>query len=353
VSQSNNRDSKKKLLVTGGAGFIGSNFVELAIRQSYQVTVLDSLTYAGHLENLQGLIEPGVCEFVRGDIQDQSLLNNLFNSNQFSGVVHFAAESHVDNSISDPAAFLKTNVMGTFELLEASRKYWNHLSRDEKSQFRFVHISTDEVFGALGATGKFSETTAYAPNSPYSASKAGSDHLVRAWFHTYGLPTVTTNCSNNYGPRQFPEKLIPRMITQALRGESLPVYGKGENVRDWIHVSDHCKGVLLALENGIPGEEYCLGGNSERSNIEVVKKICEILDRERPRQGKYETLIQFVEDRAGHDFRYAIDDKKAQKILGFKRTYSTFENGLEETVKWYLANSIWIESVMKKKENKK
>lgn len=341
----------KHILVTGGAGFIGSNFVELAKKSNYRITVLDALTYAGHFENLENLLQAGVCEFVQGDIQDRGLVSSLFDRYQFSAVVHFAAESHVDNSISGPAAFLKTNVMGTFELLEASRDFYKNLSEDKKSEFRFVHISTDEVFGSLGDTGKFSETTAYAPNSPYSASKAASDHLVRAWFHTYKLPTIITNCSNNYGPKQFPEKLIPRMITQALKGEHLPVYGKGENVRDWIHVADHCQGVLLALEKGLPGEEYCLGGNSERSNLDVVKKICQTLDREKPSSKKYQELIKFVEDRAGHDFRYAIDDSKALKELGFKRQYQTFENGLDETVKWYLSNSAWIDSVMSK--NKK
>lgn len=344
-----NQPSKKHLLVTGGAGFIGSNFVALAKDLGYRITVLDALTYAGHIENLESVLEPGKCEFVHGGIENRELVSKLFKEHRFSAVVHFAAESHVDNSISGPGAFLKTNIMGTFELLEATRAYWSQLSSDAQHAFRFLHISTDEVFGALGATGKFSEDTAYAPNSPYSASKAGSDHLVRAWFHTYKLPTIITNCSNNYGPYQFPEKLIPRMITQALKGDPLPVYGKGENVRDWIHVTDHCQGVLLALEKGQPGEEYCLGGNSERSNINVVKTICQILDKEKPRAEKYESLIKFVEDRAGHDFRYAINDSKAQKELGFSRKYKTFEQGLQETVQWYLANLEWIERVTTKK----
>ncbi len=340
--------ASKHLLVTGAAGFIGSNFAELAKAAGYRLTILDALTYAGHTENLESIIEAGVCDFVQGDIQDSVLLKKIFNEQKFDAVVHFAAESHVDNSISGPAAFLQTNIMGTFQLLEASRSYWNSLTGETKNKFRFLHVSTDEVFGSLGATGKFSETTAYAPNSPYSASKASSDHLVRAWHHTYHLPTIITNCSNNYGPKQFPEKLIPRMITQALKGEHLPVYGKGENVRDWIHVQDHCRGVMLALEKGKPGEEYCLGGNSERSNIDVVKSICKILDKEKPGVMKYETLIKFVEDRAGHDFRYAIDDSKAQKELGFSRKYPTFEQGLEETIQWYLKNNTWIQSVTKK-----
>jgi dTDP-glucose 4,6-dehydratase len=337
----------KHLLITGGAGFIGSNFAELALQKGYRLTILDALTYAGHPANFQSFLKPGVCDFQKGRIEDSQFLESLFSQNQFDGVLHFAAESHVDNSISGPREFLITNIMGTFELLEASRRYWKSLSGDRKNSFRFLHVSTDEVFGSLGETGKFSESTAYAPNSPYSSSKAGSDHLVRAWFHTYGLPTLITNCSNNYGPRQFPEKLIPRMITNALKGMSLPVYGKGANIRDWIHVQDHCAGVLLAFEKGIPGESYCFGGNSERNNLDVVQRICGILDRQAPRSdGKpHSNGIQFVEDRLGHDFRYAIDDSKAQRELGFTRVYPQFEQGLEQTVKWYLENQKWILAV--------
>ncbi|PIS10337.1 MAG: dTDP-glucose 4,6-dehydratase [Bdellovibrio sp. CG10_big_fil_rev_8_21_14_0_10_47_8] len=338
------------LLVTGGAGFIGSSFVELAVQRGYQVTILDSLTYAGHRENFEALLQPQVCEFVQADIQDRRRLESLWQENNFSGVVHFAAESHVDNSIRGPEAFLKTNVIGTFELLESVRAQWPKWDSKRKEQFRFVHVSTDEVFGSLGAVGKFSEQTRYAPNSPYSASKAASDHLARAWFHTFGLPTIITNCSNNYGPRQFPEKLIPRMITQALRDEKLPVYGAGANIRDWIHVRDHCQGVLLALTKGAPGSEYCFGGNSERSNLDVVKNICALLDELRPRPDgrSHQEGIEFVQDRAGHDFRYAIDDTKAQKELGFSREYGSFEAGLRMTVEWYLENAAWIEQVTAK-----
>jgi dTDP-glucose 4,6-dehydratase len=341
----------KHLLVTGGAGFIGSNFVELARQRNYRITILDALTYAGHRANFSHLLEPGLCELHEGRIEDASVVEKLFQQNQFDGVIHFAAESHVDNSITGPRAFLVTNIMGTFELLEGARRYWNQASKEIQKSFRFVHVSTDEVFGSLGETGKFNEETPYAPNSPYSSSKAGSDHLARAWFHTYGLPTLITNCSNNYGPRQFPEKLIPRMITNALKGESLPVYGKGANIRDWIHVQDHCAGVLLAFEKGTPGEAYCFGGNSERNNLDVVKQICQILNglRPRPDQKSYEESIRFVEDRLGHDFRYAIDDQKSEKELGFQRKYSNFEKGLEQTVKWYLENQKWIEAVSSKK----
>jgi dTDP-glucose 4,6-dehydratase len=337
----------KHLLVTGGAGFIGSNFIELALRQGYRLTILDALTYAGHKANFSPFLKPGVCDFAHGRIEDENFVTRLFKANQFDGVIHFAAESHVDNSILGPRQFLETNIMGTFVLLEASKVYWKNLLGEQKKAFRFLHVSTDEVFGSLGETGKFDEETAYAPNSPYSASKAGSDHLVRAWFHTYGLPTVITNCSNNYGPKQFPEKLIPRMITNALKGEKLPVYGKGANIRDWIHVQDHCAGVLLAYEKGQPGESYCFGGNSERNNLDVVRQICRNLDQLSPRADKksHADSIQFVEDRLGHDFRYAIDDQKAQKELGFTRRYLRFEDGLEQTVKWYLENSKWLSEV--------
>ncbi|MEZ0393416.1 MAG: dTDP-glucose 4,6-dehydratase [Pseudobdellovibrionaceae bacterium] len=342
----------KHLLVTGGAGFIGSNFVETALRKGYRLTVLDALTYAGHRANLKDFLKPGVCDFILGRIEDPQLLEKLFSEQSFDGVVHFAAESHVDNSITGPRKFLVTNIMGTFELLEVARRHWAQLTGEKQKNFRFLHISTDEVFGSLGETGKFKEETPYAPNSPYSSSKAGSDHLVRAWFHTYGLPTVMTNCSNNYGPRQFPEKLIPRMITNALKGKPLPVYGKGANIRDWIHVQDHCEGVLLAFEKGTPGESYCFGGNSERNNLDVVKKLCEILNQLSPRKDgrSHSEAIQFVEDRLGHDFRYAIDDEKAQKELGFKRKYSNFEQGLDQTVKWYLENSHWLQEVTAEKK---
>ena len=336
------------VLVTGGAGFIGSSFVELLLSEGCRVVVLDSLTYAGHAENLDALRKR--FEFVKGDIRDRDLLTQLFKQYQFRSVVNFAAESHVDRSIENAADFVETNVIGVFSLLDSSRRYWETLSAAEKSAFRFVQISTDEVFGSLGDSDAFSELTPYAPNSPYSASKASGDHLARAWFHTYGLPVIVTNCSNNYGPRQFPEKLIPHMIDCALAGGKLPVYGKGLNVRDWIHVSDHCRGVWLALTKGRPGEHYCFGGRSERKNLDVVNAICKELDQISPRKDgrSYLEQISFVEDRKGHDWRYAIDDAKAERELGFHRTYSSFEEGLKQTVRWYLDNRPWRDAVMKK-----
>jgi dTDP-glucose 4,6-dehydratase len=324
------------LLVTGAAGFIGSCYVRMALDKGHKVIMLDKLTYAGRMENIQELIANENFIFIKGDICDYQLVEGLFDKYKPHGLVHFAAESHVDNSINGPKEFLRTNVEGTFNLLEVSRHHFKKLNNG----FKFVHVSTDEVFGELGAEGKFSEETPYDPSSPYSATKAASDHLVRAWHRTYGLPAVVTNCSNNYGPRQFPEKLIPRVVLRALAGMTLPVYGKGNNVRDWIHVEDHCAGVHLALEQGLAGDTYCFGGNSERQNIEVVKSICGLLDKLSPRKGgkSYQEQITFVEDRAGHDFRYAIDDSYAQKKLNFKRKYSNFETGLEATVKWYLEN---------------
>jgi dTDP-glucose 4,6-dehydratase len=287
--------------------------------------------------------------FEKTDIRDFASVQSVFKKYQPSSVVHLAAESHVDNSISGPRIFIETNVIGTFNLLECSRQIYLDLSSEDKSKFKFVHVSTDEVFGELGNEGKFSETTAYDPSSPYSASKAGSDHLVRAWFRTYGLPCVITNCSNNYGPRQFPEKLIPRMILNALSEKELPVYGKGENIRDWIYVDDHANGVWLALTKGAAGDTYCFGGNSERKNIDVVERICEILDKKRPRaiQKSYKDLIRFVEDRKGHDFRYAIDDSYAKKTLNYTRQFDTFESGLESTINWYLENNEWIKQIQR------
>lgn len=341
-------EHKKSILVTGAAGFIGSAFVRLALEKNYEVTVLDALTYAGHKENLDELFQHPNFHFVLGSINDFNLVSELFNKHQFDGVLNFAAESHVDNSITGPKAFIETNIMGTFNMLEVSRQFWKNYPSEKKNNFRFLHVSTDEVFGSLGDTGRFTETTPYQPNSPYSASKAASDHLVRAWHHTYGLPTITTNCSNNYGPRQFPEKLIPRMIDCALNGKPLPVYGKGQNVRDWIHVEDHSYGVYLAFLKGQPGHTYCFGGNSERNNLQVVNSICEILDSTKPRSDKqsYKTTISFVEDRLGHDWRYAIDDSLAQKELGFERKYKDFETGLKATIDWYLNNQNWVKSVL-------
>lgn len=336
------------MIVTGGAGFIGSSFVRLALKSDYRVIVLDSLTYAGHPQNLSEVDGGSSYRFVQGDIKDHGLVSTLLREYGVQALVHFAAESHVDNSIHGPAVFVDTNINGTFQLLEAARGFVD--SGLAPKGFRFVHVSTDEVFGELGPEGRFSETTPYAPNSPYSASKAASDLLVRAWHETYGLDTVITNCSNNYGPRQLPEKLIPRMIVSALSGRHLPVYGQGLNIRDWIHVEDHCRGVLLALERGESGQTYCFGGNSERKNIDVVLGLCETLDRLRPRQGgRYKDLIEFVEDRKGHDFRYAIDDTKASRQLGFSRKYADFEAGLQATVQWYLENPEWLAAVSSKR----
>jgi dTDP-glucose 4,6-dehydratase len=339
---------KRHLLVTGGAGFIGSAFAREALASGFQVTVLDALTYAGAIENLKPIWDE--ITFVEGNITDQELVSQLLEKTPFSGLINFAAESHVDNSISGPKIFIETNIVGTFTLLEAARKYF---VTNKPADFKFIHVSTDEVFGELhNPEDFFRETTPYAPNSPYSASKAASDHLVRAWHRTYGLPAIVTNCSNNYGPRQFPEKLIPRVLTEAIKGNPLPVYGKGLNVRDWIHVEDHARGVLLAFEKGHSGGTYCFGGNSERKNIDVVKTLCRILDEKKPRSdGKsYAEQITFVTDRLGHDLRYAIDDSLAQRELGFKRKYLEFEDGLTETIQWYLDNQPWLDAITEKKK---
>jgi dTDP-glucose 4,6-dehydratase len=320
---------KHNLLITGGAGFIGSCFVRMAAERGANVIVLDKMTYAADKKNLDGVN----CKLVVGDINDSALVAKLLREHNINRVVNFAAESHVDNSISGPKPFIDTNISGTFTLLEACRAYWK-----EQCDLRFLQISTDEVYGSLGATGKFSETSPYAPNSPYSASKAAADHLVRAWFHTYGLPVITTHCTNNYGPRQHKEKLIPHMIHCALAGKKLPVYGDGKNVRDWIHVEDHCSGIMLALEKGKPGEVYDFGGDAEVENIKLVTTLCELLDKKRPKQtGSYKDQISFVTDRPGHDRRYAIDDSKAARELGYTKRY-TLAKGMEMTVEWYLEN---------------
>ncbi len=336
------------LLVTGGAGFIGSNFVEEAVLRGYHCVVLDALTYAGHKENLEKVPRSG-WELVQGNISDSKHVPDLLRHHKPIAVINFAAESHVDRSISGPAAFIETNIGGTFNLLNSCLDYWTGLSGKVRDDFRYIQISTDEVYGSLGATGKFSETTPMAPNSPYSASKASADFLTRAWHHTYGLPTITTNCSNNYGPRQYPEKLIPHMIQCALKGKPLPVYGNGGNIRDWIHVKDHARGLLLALERGRSGETYCFGGKAERNNLDVVKDICRHLDTLRPRSDgtSYSKGISFVTDRLGHDLRYAIDDSKAERELGFTREY-VFESGLADTVRWYLDNESWVNKVLAK-----
>lgn len=336
------------ILVTGGAGFIGSTFVGQCVDRGQKVVVLDKLTYAGHPENLEWIEGPGSYELVVGDICDGPLVSRLLEEHAVDAVVHFAAESHVDNSIASPSEFIQTNINGSYTMLEAARQYWNELQGAEKDNFRFIQISTDEVYGSLGEEGYFTEETAMNPNSPYSASKAAGDHLARAWFETYGLPTIVTNCTNNYGPRQHPEKLIPLMTTFALAGKRLPVYGDGSNIRDWIHVEDHSHGVYLALTKGNPGQTYCFGGRAERNNLDVVKTICATLDALVPAEGGYERLITFVEDRAGHDWRYAIDDKKAEDELGFTRQHN-FESGLRATIQWYLDNSAWCDTIRDKK----
>jgi dTDP-glucose 4,6-dehydratase len=336
------------ILVTGGAGFIGSNFVLNWMKAGGSSVVnLDLLTYAGNAANLASLEGNSRYIHVRGDICDAELVSSLLRKFQPRAVVHFAAESHVDRSIVSPEAFIRTNVQGTFVLMEQARVYWNGLSQEEKAEFRFLHVSTDEVYGSLGKDdAAFCETTAYAPNSPYAASKAGSDHLARAYFHTFGLPVVTTNCSNNYGPYQFPEKLIPLMILNALEGKPLPVYGDGKNVRDWLFVEDHCAAIKAALERGRPGETYNIGGSSERANIDVVTAICDLVDEMRPQAGTAPRrgLITYVQDRPGHDRRYAIDARKISNELGWKPV-AGFESGLRKTVRWYLEHGDWVDSV--------
>jgi len=342
------RASEPVILVTGGAGFIGSNFVLdwIKTRQTGVVN-LDKLTYAGNLGNLATLQGDPRHIFVRGDIGDPELVLDLLRRHQPRAVVHFAAESHVDRSISDPGEFVRTNVNGTLNLLQQCRAYWHSLDPERRDQFRFLHVSTDEVYGTLGdADPAFTEKTPYAPNSPYAASKAGSDHLVRACHHTYGLPTLTTNCSNNYGPFQFPEKLIPLVVLKALDGESLPVYGDGRNIRDWLYVLDHCEGIRAVLERGKPGETYNIGGGNERTNIDVVATICDILDELRPNAaiGERRKLIAYVKDRPGHDRRYAIDAAKIRAELGWEPKTS-FEPGIRATIEWYLDNLDWVRDV--------
>ncbi|HEY1396236.1 dTDP-glucose 4,6-dehydratase [Roseateles sp.] len=336
------------ILVTGGAGFIGSNFVLDWFKSSDEPVVnLDALTYAGNLENLASLKDDPRHVFVQGDICDRALIDQLLGTHRPRAIVHFAAESHVDRSIHGPGAFMRTNVEGTFTLLEAARAFWSALEGDAKTAFRFHHVSTDEVYGSLKAEDPpFAETNAYEPNSPYSASKAASDHLVRAWHHTYGLPVVTTNCSNNYGPYHFPEKLIPLMIVNALAGKPLPVYGDGQQIRDWLYVTDHCSGIRAVLAGGTLGETYNIGGWNEQANIDIVKTVCALLDELRPDPaGPYARLITYVKDRPGHDRRYAIDARKIERDLGW-RPAETFETGIRKTVQWYLANEEWSSRVL-------
>lgn len=337
------------IIVTGGAGFIGSNFVQtwLGARDEGIVNV-DALTYAGNLANFDKLAPGGNRhEFVRADIRDGAAMRALFEAHRPRAVVHFAAESHVDRSIHGPAEFISTNINGTLELLEAAREYWQGLEGEAKDAFRFLHVSTDEVYGTLTAEDPpFSETNPYLPNSPYAASKAASDHLVRAWHHTYGMPTLITNCSNNYGPFQFPEKLIPLMIANALAGKPLPIYGDGQQIRDWLYVEDHCRAIMRVLDDGTLGETYCIGGWNEWANIDIVRTLCAMLDERRPRADgqSYAAQITHVTDRAGHDRRYAIDARKIERELGWKPAES-FETGIAKTVDWYLANQDWVANV--------
>lgn len=344
---------KKTVLVTGGNGFIGTNLVRLLVKNGqYRVVNLDALTYAANPLSLVDLEGNPDYVFVKGNLTNRGLVSSLFEKYQPAGILHLAAESHVDRSILNAEDFIQTNVVGTYTLLEAARAYWNALSGEQKKSFRFLHVSTDEVFGSLGEDGYFTEETPYAPNSPYSASKAASDHFVRAFHHTYGLPTVITNCSNNYGPYQFPEKMIPLMILNALSGKQLPVYGDGSNVRDWLYVEDHCRAIQLAYEKGVPGEVYVIGGSNEQKNIDLVNQMCSILDEIAPpeevnqlrEQGmkSYKELIRFVTDRPGHDHRYAIDSAKITRQLGWQAEVG-FEAGLRQTIEWYLSNPQWVD----------
>jgi dTDP-glucose 4,6-dehydratase len=334
-----------RLLITGGAGFIGSAVCRQLVG-SHRVPVVnvDKLTYAANLTSLDPIAKDFRYAFEQADVCDRSALDAIFARYKPTGIVHLAAESHVDRSITGSAAFLETNVVGTYRLLEAAKLYYENLSSDLKARFRFVHVSTDEVYGTLGPTGRFCEDTPYQPSSPYSASKAASDHLAYAWYKTYGLPVIVSNCSNNYGPYQFPEKLIPLTILNALEGRSLPVYGNGSNVRDWLHVDDHARGLIMLLEHGKPGEKYNFGGDSERSNLSVVEQICETLDRLLPERDARHKLIKFVADRPGHDLRYAIDASKARRDLGWCPQES-FESGLESTIRWYLDNRAWWQPI--------
>src|SRR5438270_2786547 len=342
--------SQQSILVTGGAGFIGSNFIlHWLAQEGSRVVNLDKLTYAGNPANLAELSDDDRYVFTRGDINDAEVVSDLLQRHNPAAIIHFAAESHVDRSIHNAQEFIRTNIEGTFQLLQAARQYWTSLTETEKQVFRFLHVSTDEVYGSLGPTDPaFTEKTPFAPNSPYAASKASADHLVRAFHHTYGLPTLTTNCSNNYGPYQFPEKLIPLMIRNALEGKPLPVYGDGKNVRDWLFVLDHCEAVRRVLERGRIGETYNIGGNSEKFNNEVVKTICDLLEEALPRKkGKYADIVNFVKDRLGHDRRYAIDATKIKRELGWAPR-ETFASGIRKTVRWYLDNKAWSDEVARR-----
>jgi dTDP-glucose 4,6-dehydratase len=343
-------------IVTGGAGFIGANFVHYVLAQTdAQLVIVDKLTYAGNKANLGAALDDPRVTFIEADITDRAVMTQVFAEHRPTAVVNFAAESHVDRSIDDPSPFIETNITGTFILLEAARKHVRELDAMQQAAFRFLHVSTDEVYGTLGETGLFAETTPYAPNSPYAASKASADHLVRAWHETFGLPTIITNCSNNYGPYQFPEKLIPLMLLNALDGKPLPIYGDGGNIRDWLYVEDHCSGILLALQRGVPGQKYNIGGGNERTNLQIVERLCAEVEKVLPAvenatlqaQGKtnYLELKTFVADRPGHDKRYAIDASKIRAELGWQPQYD-FESGLAQTVRWYFENRGWCETVL-------
>lgn len=334
----------KRVIVTGGAGFIGSALVRMLVNNGITVLNIDKLTYAGNLSSLASIADKPNYTFEQIDICDRENVNRIFTEFQPDSIMHLAAESHVDRSIDSPEEFINTNIIGTYTLLEASRKYWNMLSEEDKQNFRFLLVSTDEVYGSLGKTGYFSEKSNYDPRSPYSSSKASADHLVSAWYHTYGLPTLKTNCSNNYGPYHYPEKLIPLIIINALAKQDLPIYGNGDNIRDWLYVEDHVNALWTVINNGIPSESYNIGGHNEKTNLEVVTSICKILDEIMPRNDgiSYNTQIKFVSDRPGHDARYAIDPTKIMSELGWKPT-ETFDTGLRKTIKWYLENNAWWE----------
>ncbi len=342
-----------KALVTGGAGFIGSNFILNNINEN-EILNYDKLTYAGNLNNLTSIENHPNYSFINGDIKDLDKVNQVISEFKPNTIINFAAESHVDRSIDGPQDFIETNIIGTFVLLKSCLNYYNNLNQNEKNFFRFLHISTDEVYGSLESKGKFKETTSYKPTSPYSASKASSDHLVKAWYHTFGLPVLITNCSNNYGPYQFPEKLIPLVITNCFQNKEIPIYGNGENIRDWIYVDDHCRALYKVLKNGIIGETYNIGGKQEVRNIDIVKSICNILDKKKPLSDckSYTDLITFVKDRPGHDFRYAIDSSKIENELDFYPR-QTIETGIEKTIDWYLSNIKWIDQIRVQKYNQK
>ena len=340
----------KKILVTGGSGFIGSNFIIYQLNKNFKILNFDKLTYAANQNNLSNLPNKLHYNFINGDIKDFNLLSSVINDFQPHIIINFAAESHVDRSIDGPKEFIETNILGTYELLQSSLKYYNAMNNKEKDLFKFIHVSTDEVYGSLGKKDYFTELTPYKPSSPYSASKAASDHLVNAWYHTFKLPTLITNCSNNYGPFQFPEKLIPLMIISALTNKKLPIYGDGKNIRDWLYVEDHCRALDYVINKGVVGETYNIGGDEEKTNYQIVHKICELLDKKKPLKNNtsYKDSIIYVKDRPGHDFRYAIDASKIKNQLDWSPKYK-FEIAIEKTIDWYIENNLWWENILNKK----